>query len=110
MAKIEEILKLIEAGYKKNEIDQMMAEVPAAETVPEPAEDPAPVQPDESIPEEQPKGDNSEMMSKLAEEIAELRKQIQKRNLSDTYMETPKKERSQDILASLINPIKEEKK
>lgn len=106
MAKIEDILKLIEAGYTKDEISQLTAEKPAAETVEKPEEEkPAPA---ENAPAETTNGVNDEMMSRLADEVAELRKQIQKRNLSDTFIETPKQNRSQDILAQLINP-KEEK-
>lgn len=106
MAKIEDILKLIEAGYTKEEISQLTAETPAAETVEKPEEEkPAPA---ENAPAETTNGVNDDMMSKLADEVAELRKQIQKRNLSDTFIETPKQNRSQDILAQLINP-KEEK-
>lgn len=105
MAKIEDILKLIEAGYTKEEISQLTAETPAAETVEKPEEEkPAPA---ENVPAETT-GVNDDMMTRLADEVAELRKQIQKRNLSDTFIETPKTDRSQEILAQLINP-KEEK-
>ncbi len=105
MAKIEDILKLIEAGYTKEEISQLTAETPAAETVEKPEEEkPAPA---ENAPAEE-KGVNDDMMTRLADEVAELRKQIQKRNLNDSFIETPKQNRSQDILAQLINP-KEEK-
>lgn len=109
MPKVEDILKLVDAGFNKEEINKLLGESPAAETVVTPAEEtPAPEQPAENV-QTAPSEENSEVMNRLALEVAELRKQIQKKNLSETFTETPKQDRSQQILASLINP-KEDKK
>ena len=109
MPKVEDILKLVDAGFNKEEINKLLGESLAAETVVTPAEEtPAPEQPAENV-QTAPSEENSEVMNRLALEVAELRKQIQKKNLSETFTETPKQDRSQQILASLINP-KEDKK
>lgn len=109
MPKIEDILKLIEAGYSKEEINALTSEVKteATEEVKEetPAEQPEP----KTEPAEVQQEGNTELLKQLTAEMAELRKQIQKRNLSETFTDTPKPDRSQEILASLINPKKEEK-
>lgn len=109
MPKIEDILKLIEAGYSKEEINALTSEVKteATEEVKEetPAEQPEP----KTDPAEVQQEGNTELLKQLTAEMAELRKQIQKRNLSETFTDTPKPDRSQEILASLINPKKEEK-
>ena len=110
MPKVEDILKLIDAGYTKEEINTLLGESPAAETVVTPAEEtaPAPEQPAENV-QTAPSEENSEVMNRLALEVAELCKQIQKKNLSETFTETPKQDRSQQILASLINPKEDTK-
>lgn len=109
MPKIEDILKLIEAGYSKEEITALTAEVKTEATpevkTEEPAEQPEP----KTEPAEVQQDGNAELLKQLTAEMAELRKQIQKRNLSETFTDTPKQDRSQEILASLINPKKEEK-
>lgn len=109
MPKIEDIIKLIEAGFNKNEISDLISERKTEvleEVKPEIAEEPE----TKTEPAEVPAEDNSAVLRQLTQEMAELRKQIQKRNLSESYTDTPKQERSQEILASLINPKKEERK
>lgn len=109
MAKIEEILKLIDAGYSKAEIESLTAEtMPTAETAeaPQEAGEPAEVE----KPAEVQANDNSEVLNKVLSELAEMKKAMQKRNLADTYTDTPKPDRSTEILAQLINPKKEGEK
>lgn len=110
MPKIEDILKLIEAGYSKDEITALTAEVKTEVTPEVKAEEPAEQPEPKTEPAEVPSEGNDELLRQLTAEMAELRKQIQKRNLSETFTDTPKPERSQEILASLINPKKEENK
>lgn len=104
MPKIEDILMMIEAGYSKAEIDALMN--PAAESVAEseaqPAEEKVPEIKEQTPPEVL--ADNSEVLNKVLAEMAELKKQIQKRNLSETFTESVKEDRGVDILASIINP------
>lgn len=115
MAQIKEILKLVDAGYTKEEIATLLAAEEKTEGAPLPPE-PETAEPETAEPEPH-KNDaapvetsNGDMINKLADEIAELRKQIQKRNLNESYIETAKQDRSQEILAQLINPKKKEEK
>lgn len=95
------ILKLLDAGYTKADIEAMTA--PAAEVTPEPAEEP--VKPAE--PAEEPKAMTSDdILNNLLAEVKGLKAQIQANNIKNDSMKGPSQpaETAESILASLINP------
>ena len=110
--KIGEVVQLLKAGYTKSEIQDLMKEPAPAEPV-GPAE-PAPEQP---APEKAPAAEAA-APSQTEQEIVELRrlvdnltKLVQQQNIRNSSMPAPKtkEQTAEDILATIINPMKEEK-
>lgn len=95
MSDLDQIIKLIDAGYTKEEISQLLAAAPAEE----PAEE-VKAQPEAPAPEEDPQA-----VSKIDEAIAKLETlagHIAKVNLLQTQQ--PERQSTEDFLASIINP------
>ena len=97
------ILKLLDAGYTKADIEAMTA--PAAEVTQAPVEEP--VKPAE-VPAEEPAPEmtSADILNNLLAEVKGLKAQIQAHNIRSDSMKgyaTPA-ETAEDILASVINP------
>lgn len=112
--KPEDILKLIDAGYTKDEIYAMTAE-PAAEQ-PEPADNPP--DPEQQQPEEQPAEQNelAEVRQELKttqQQLADLVKQMQRNNLATASVnilpENDLDRKTDEAMAELIRPKIERK-
>lgn len=110
--KIGEVVQLLKAGYTKSEIQDLMKE-------PAPAEPAGPAEsaPEQPAPEEAPAAEAA-APSQTEQEIVELRrlvdnltKLVQQQNIRNSSMPEPKskEQTSEDILATIINPKKEEK-
>lgn len=86
----EQVLKLVEAGYNKAEIDALMkpAEVTPEET---PAEEPA------ATPEEKP------AENELLQELKALKEALRLKNIHTDEKESPVTESAEDILIKLLN-------
>lgn len=96
------ILKLLDAGYTKADIEAMTA--PAAEVTPEPVEEP--VKPAETA--EEPKAMTSDdILNNLLAEVKGLKAQIQANNIKNDSMGSKPEVTAESILASLINSQKE---
>ena len=103
MNNLEQIFKLIDAGYSKEEINELL----------QPTE---PVEPEEApveAPEEEPKEPtlSADIISKLGDaikglddKINKLDKSIKAGNILNSSMEVKPTETAEDILASLITP------
>lgn len=89
-----EIIKLLDAGYTREEILQMDSKEPepAPESEPEPAPEPAP-DPAESI------------MKEVKDMFAEMRKELTAMNILNSRQQGDHNE-PEDILANIINPTK----
>ena len=96
------ILKLLDAGYTKADIEAMTA--PAAEVTPAPAEEP--VKPAEPAEEPAPEMTSADILNNLLAEVKGLKAQIQANNIRSDSMKGSAKpvETAEDILASVINP------
>lgn len=99
------ILKLLDAGYTKADIEAMTA--PAAEVTPAPAEEP--VKPAEAPAEEPaPEMTSADILNNLLAEVKGLKAQIQANNIRSDSMKgngySKPIETAEDILASVINP------
>lgn len=101
---VQDIISLLDAGYSREEISELLSGQNAEEPVEEPAEDiPAedPAEPEET-PEPVPGPDEVE---KLKEEVKTLKAMIQRQNLKQTKVEKIESEpTASEILARLINP------
>ena len=88
-----EIIKLLDAGYSREEILQMKNEPePAPEPEPEPAPEPEPVSMDA-------------IMTEVKDMFAEMRKELTAMNIMNSRLQDDHNE-PEDILANIINPTK----
>ena len=94
---IENILKLLDAGYTKAEIEAMTASAEPSQPA-EPVSEPVNEEP------AQTPASNEEVVNSLIEEIRGLKKQMQMHSIINDGL-NPKQETAQDILASIINPV-----
>ena len=98
------ILKLLDAGYTKADIEAMTA--PAAEVTPAPVEEP--VKPAEPAEEPKPEMTSADILNNLLAEVKGLKAQIQANNIRSDSMGSKPEVSAESILASLINPNKKE--
>lgn len=115
--KLGDVITLLKAGYTKADIQELRA----AETAPAEPEAVNPVSSATAAPEEAPAPTTPEPAPAAdahAEEIAELRrlvdnltKLVQHQNILNSSMPAPKSQEqtAEDILATIINPKKEDK-
>lgn len=111
-----EILELIRAGYKKEEIDAMIAAeasnpptpkpatdlAPAAEPAPAPATDPAPAaEPEPAKPA--PESETEKLAQALGLKLDTLTQAIQAHNVG-SIEGNPATQTTDDIIAKIINP------
>lgn len=95
--KYEEIIKLLDAGYSRDEILAMKEE-------PAPAPDPEPTPDDpEPAPAPDPAAD---VMKEMKEMFAEMKKELIAMNIMNSRQESDEVRTGEDILASIINPVK----
>ena len=92
--KYEEIIKLLDAGYSRDEILNMEDA---------PAEDP---QQDEPKPEEPAPVSMDAIMSEVKDMFAEMKKELTAMNILNSRQSAEESKTSEDILASIINPTK----
>ena len=100
---VDQRLQLLNAGYTKQEIEEMLS--PAAGDPPVPAPDPAPVDdPAPADPQPAPAGDPviEEMSRRFEEELAKLRSEMQKQNISNVSNNIPKPPTAEEALGSLV--------
>lgn len=93
--KYEEIIKLLNAGYSREEILAMKEE-------PAPAPEPTPNDP-EPAPAPDPAAD---VMKEMKEMFAEMKKELTAMNILNSRQESDDVKTGEDILASIINPVK----
>lgn len=89
-----EIIKLLDAGYSREEILQMDAKEPELAPEPEPEPEPAP----------EPVTTDS-IMEEVKDMFAEMRKELTAMNIMNSRLQDDHNE-PEDILAQIINPTK----
>ena len=95
--KYEEIIKLLDAGYSRDEILAMKEE-------PAPAPDPAEPEP---TPEPVPAADiTAEIMNDVKSMFSEMKKELTAMNIMNSRQDSDEVRTGEDILASIINPVK----
>lgn len=87
-----EIIKLLDAGYTRDEILQMDAKEPEPAPEPDPEPEPAP-------------DPTAAIMTEVKEMFAEMRKELTAMNIMNSRMQDDHTE-PEDILANIINPTK----
>ena len=91
--KYEEVMKLLDAGYTRDEILNMDTETPDE------------IPPEEKTPSEAPKENEvSEMMKEMKEMFTEMRKEFTAWNIMNSSQPTKEERTSEDIIANIINP------
>ena len=100
------IIKLLDAGYTKADIDAMTAPATASEVIPEP--DPEPVKPAEPAAVVESDITSNDILNNLLAEVKGLKAQIQANNIRSDSMGSKPEVTAESILASLINPNKKE--
>lgn len=103
---INTIIKLLDAGYTKADIDAMTAPAPTSEVTPE--ADPEPVKPAEPAADPAPAMTSDDILNNLLAEVKGLKAQIQANNIRSDSMGSKPEVTAESILASLINPQKKE--
>ena len=97
--KYEEIIKLLDAGYSRDEI-LAMKEEPA----PAPDPEPAPADP-EPAPAPDPAADPAaDVMKEMKEMFAEMKKELTAMNILNSRQESDEVRTGEDVLANIINP------
>ena len=91
-----EIIRLLDAGYSREEILSMNDE-PSPEPTPEPTPEP---------------NDNgmSELVKEMRDMFADMKKEFTAFNIMSSHMPTDNERTSEDIIANIINPTKADKK
>ena len=100
--KYDEIIKLLDAGYSRDEILNMQDE-PA----PEEKQKPAPEEKQKPAPEEksEPAPVNMDaIMSEVKDMFAEMKKELTAMNILNSRQKAEESKTSDDILANIINP------
>lgn len=85
-----EIIKLLDAGYSREEILQMDAKEPEPAPEPEPEPEPSP-------------DPTADIMTEVKEMFAEMRKELTAMNIMNSRLQDDHTE-PEDILANIINP------
>jgi len=102
---IKDIISLLDAGYSREEIAEMLNNPAPAE---QPEETPAEEAQEPTEPAGEPKDEKldeyAEEIKRLTEEVKTLKAQMQKKNIQQTEITPPKQETASDILARVINP------
>ena len=92
--KYEEIIKLLDAGYTRDEILNMKNE-PAPDPEPEPDNDPAP--------------DMADVLTEMRDTFADMRKEFIAMNIMNSSQPPDSSEKtSEEIIANIINPTKKD--
>ena len=103
MDKMKEIISMLDAGYSREEINEMLnspekEEAPEASENAQESENPEPEEPATPV-------DNSAEIKALADEVKALKALIQKQNRKAAAVDSIQpQESASDILARLINP------
>ena len=87
-----EIIKLLDAGFSREEILQMDAKEPEPDPEPEPEPEPAP-------------DPTAAIMTEVKDMFAEMRKELTAMNIMNSRLQDDHNE-PEDILANIINPTK----
>ena len=99
--KYEEIIKLLDAGYSREEILAMKEEPAPAPDPKEPEPTPAP------DPEPTPAPDPAaDVMKEMKEMFAEMKKELTAMNILNSRQESDEVRTGEEILATIINPVK----
>ena len=98
-----EIIKLLNAGYSREEIMAMKDEPTSEETKPEETK------PEEPKPEEQKPEENgmSDLVKEMRDAFSEMRKEFTAFNIMSSRQ--PKEKTPEDIIANIINPTRKKK-
>ena len=93
--KYDEIIKLLDAGYSREEILNMKSE-PETDPKSEPDSDPAP--------------DMADVLKEMRDTFADMRKEFMAMNIMNSQLPPDADKTSEEIIANIINPESKKKK
>ena len=91
--KYDEIIKLLDAGYTREEILNMKTE---PDNEPEPDPEPVP--------------DMSDVLKEMRDTFADMRKEFMAMNIMNSQLPADSEKTSEEIIANIINPMDKKKK
>ena len=97
--KYDEIIKLLDAGYTRDEILNMQDAPEEKQDAPEEKQDPAPEEKQEDAPVSM-----DAIMSEVKDMFAEMKKELTAMNILNSRQSGEENKTSEDVLASIINP------
>ena len=100
--KYEEIIKLLDAGYSRDEILAMKEEPTQAPNPTEPTQASDPTEP-EPVPAEDI---TARIMEEVKNMFSEMKKELTAMNIMNSRQDSDEVRTGEDILASIINPVK----
>lgn len=101
--KYEDLMKLVNAGFTKAEIQAMVsAEQPAPEQAPAPEPEPEPAPAPAPAPAPEP--NYNQAIQQLTDQVSQLTNLVQRSNLLRMEQPEVKQESAEDIIASIIYP------
>ena len=105
---VEEVMKLVNAGYTKSEIEQMQEPEPQPEPQPEPLQDPEPEPQPEPQPESNQMQELKNELTKTQKQLSDLVRQMQQNNLRTASVnilpENDLDKKTDQAMAELIRP------
>ncbi len=93
--KYEEIIKLLDAGYSREEILNMKSE---PQPQPEPKDEP------------EPAPDMADVLKEMRDTFADMRKEFMAMNIMNSQLPADNEKSSEEIIANIINPELKKKK
>lgn len=109
---VTEIMKLLDAGYTKEEITALEAVAPEAqpEAAPAPEAQPEPAPAPEAKPEASPAPDAEPTLADVLKQVAKLTATIQANALAQTQISGQQKSpTAEDMIAQIIRPTRKER-
>ena len=103
---IETIIKLLDAGYTKDEIMNMnsVSQDPEPEKTEPEKQEPEKSEPEKQEPEKTEK--NDDMLKLLVSKFEELTSAIQDSNIKSSNNKTPERTAPEELLANIVKPTK----
>ena len=93
--KYEEIIKLLDAGYSRDDILKMESETPTEEQNPD----------QDDVSSKTPEEEISTMVQEMRDAFAEMRKEFTAFNIMNSKQPPEQEKTGEDIIANIINPV-----
>lgn len=103
MINVDDILKLVNAGFTKAEIMQLSSAAPASDPAPAPEGDPAPAPAPKSDPAPAPEDMTQKLLNGITGQLHALTSAVQANNIRGANAPANAPETTEDIIKSMFN-------